>query len=569
VTVQKHRYPAFSMKQTIDSKPLVLFSAPATDIAAWVGVPQRGRLDGGETVGFQRQENPARVKELANFFTEPRNVVQNPLLCALQADHDVTFVFDDEEAGFGHIEILQEDLESLTLLDLIERVIFRLETRVPNLTGVSLDQERLTEVVRRASEAGFTAQEDAAEEDNDLEEDALRDPDVDSQEDTAGDVASVLLTEETQLVDFYQELRVRADVLRRLTGEADPPDLLGFSKDAMISYLKPVVLVDGQHRLRGAVLSATQAADTPSGREEVRAAVDAGEDPTEAQRALVAAKARSLPVSLLLDASPSEHVFQFVVVNQKATPMGKALLGTIVSTSLSRDELDPVAQRLRDAGIRLEDSQAVAYLTRAEESPFRNLVQTGVIGDESGHLQWNVLKGLTSIFRELRGGRLYHQTVDYAAKWRRRELLQSAFVADGADAEEKFKIWSAPDGPWRAVFIRFFTLVQQKFADSDREAHNAWGWTTSNLYNKITLTILSADFFQFLDDHRLTLNSIEDVDEAVGEWLEGVSEQYFSRDFRMGSLKKDQGPVQKRWAEVWFEYRKDPQRLPRVERYRP
>jgi hypothetical protein len=157
VTVQKHRYPAFSMKQTIDSKPLVLFSAPATDIAAWVGVPQRGRLDGGETVGFQRQENPARVKELANFFTEPRNVVQNPLLCALQADHDVTFVFDDEEAGFGHIEILQEDLESLTLLDLIERVIFRLETRVPNLTGVSLDQERLTEVVRRASEAGFTA----------------------------------------------------------------------------------------------------------------------------------------------------------------------------------------------------------------------------------------------------------------------------------------------------------------------------------------------------------------------------------------------------------------------------
>ena len=167
-----------------------------------------------------------------------------------------------------------------------------------------------------------------------------------------------------------------------------------------------------------------------------------------------------LPVSLLLDESPSEHVFQLVVVNQKATPMGKAPIGTIVSTTLSRDELDSVAQRLAIPGIRLEDSQTVVeYLTRAEDSPFRGVVQTGVIGDQAGHLQWNVLKGLTSIFRELKGGRLYHQTVDYAMKWRRRELIDSHFVSDGADAAEKYRIWSAPDSPWRDVFVRFYTLV--------------------------------------------------------------------------------------------------------------
>jgi hypothetical protein len=327
--------------------------------------------------------------------------------------------------------------------------------------------------------------------------------------------------------------------------------------------------VDGQHRLSGAVTSARHAANTDEGRETLRRAVDDGKDPDQAEEALVASKARNLPVSLLLDASPSEHVFQFVVVNQKATPMGKALLGTIVSTSLSREELDPVAARLRNAGIRLEDSQAVAYLTRADQSPFKGLVQTGMTGDESGHLQWNVLKGLTSIFRELHGGKLYHQTVDYAAKWKRRELLESDLVADGADPKEKFELWSAPDGPWREVFIRFFTLIRNRFADDDPEAHNAWGRTTSNLYNKISLTILAADYFQFLVDRRFTLDSVAEVNDTFDEWLDGVSDQYFARDWRMGSLKKDQAPVQKRWATLWFEYRKDPQRLPRNDTYRP
>ena len=421
--------------------------------------------------------------------------------------------------------------------------------------------------MRRASEVHELVQTEEYFEPEEL--DSIDGDSEPTQDESAGDVAAVLLTEETQLVDFYHELKARMDVLGRLASDADPSELLGFTKDAMISYLQPVVLVDGQHRLRGAVTSAEDAANSENSREALRQAIDAGATADEAQAALLAAKARSLPVSMLLDDSPSEHVFQFVVVNQKATPMGKALLGTIVSTSLSRDELDPVAQRLRNAGIRLEDSQAVAYLTRADESPFKGVVQTGVVGDASGHLQWNVLKGLTSIFRELKGGRLYHQTVDYSAKWRRRELINSDLVTGGADASDKYQIWSAPDGPWRGVFIRFYTLVRDRFSDEDTEAHNAWGQTTSNLFNKISLTILAADYFQFLDDRRRTLHSIEDVDETFTEWLEGVNNTYFNRDWRMGSLKKDQGPVQKRWSATWFEYRKDPKRLPRVENYRP
>ncbi|PLZ99955.1 hypothetical protein CEN50_05380 [Fischerella thermalis CCMEE 5268] len=60
-------------------------------------------------------------------------------------------------------------------------------------------------------------------------------------------------------------------------------------------------------------------------------------EPEDAQRRIEADVARKLPVSLLMSNDPAEQVFQFVVVNQKATPTKTSLLGTIISTSLSTE----------------------------------------------------------------------------------------------------------------------------------------------------------------------------------------------------------------------------------------
>lgn len=563
-------YDAFFVQQTESSKPLILFAAPAPEIEQWVGVPQRSRLDDGETVGFQRQENRARVKELAGFFDEERNVVQNPLLAALQDSASIEFVPTEGHPSFGSLKIVTESLTELTLRELIERVISRLVARVPALAEQQIDPARRQRLIERASEIHeLESEEEVDFEVSSLEEDEGPDEDLAESEGANTDVGSVLLTEETQLVDFYQELVLRAEILGKLASNENPSELLGFTKEAMIGYLQPVVLVDGQHRLRGAVLSASTAADTDKGRMEIRSAIDAGVEPNEAHHQVLMANARSLPVSLLLDDSPSEHVFQFVVVNQKATPMTSALLGTIVSTSLSREELDPVAKRLMNAGIKLEDSQAVAYLTRSSDSPFKGLVQTGITGDDTGFLPWTVLNGLTSIFRELKGGKLYHQQNDYASIWRKRYLKDSSFVSEADDSLAKFNIWSAPDGPWRGVFVRFYSLIKENFGSDDPGTPNYWGNTRSNLFNKISLTILAADFFQYLHERQLTLSSVDDVQEYTEEWLDDVDRQYFAREWRMGGLKKDQSAVQRKWAEVWFEYRKNPERLPRVDSYKP
>jgi hypothetical protein len=65
------------------------------------------------------------------------------------------------------------------------------------------------------------------------------------------------------------------------------------------------------------------------------------------------------------------------------------VLGTIVSTSLSNEELSTVSERLIRAGIQLEQARAVAYLSRSPESPFADLVERGLASDTADLLPWS------------------------------------------------------------------------------------------------------------------------------------------------------------------------------------
>ncbi|MGW9351864.1 hypothetical protein [Nocardiopsis flavescens] len=555
-----YKYPAHITWQTPSGKPLVFFAAPATEIDQWVGVPQRSRLDDEETIGFQRQENKTRIKEISSFYHDERNIVQNPLLAAPQSETSVKFTQLDGHSEFGTLEISSPDFSESSLLSLMSQVVERLETRVPELKEAPLDQDRLSSIMDRGRKEhgidnGLDEDDDTTEENGNGSED---------------DAASVLLTDETHLIDFYTELKGRIKVLEALDPDQNPERILGFDRGAMISYLKPIMLVDGQHRLRGAVLAAEHRAEETDGVEYLLEAAEQGKDPNQAESEFIAQHARRLPVSLLMDPNPSEHVFQFVVVNQKATPMGKALLGTIVSTSLSKDELNPVAQRLKDAGIKLDDSQAIAYLTRADESPFKNCVQTGIMGptgDRNTSLQWSVLKGLVGIFRELSGGKLYDQPTDWARVWAKHHLGESALVGGFETQEEKMAEWARQDGPWRDIFIRFYSNIRDIFGSDDPEASNAWGTTRSNLFNKISLTILAADYFEYLRVQKMTLNSVDDVDSTMASWLEGVNNAYFNRNWKVE--KKDTPAVRKTWSRLWHNYRKNPESLPKEGSFNP
>ena len=73
-------YDAIRTRQTPESEWLIMLSAPATEIDAWAGIPQKQRQGAEETLGFQRDENPARITALKEFYADAHNIIQNPLL---------------------------------------------------------------------------------------------------------------------------------------------------------------------------------------------------------------------------------------------------------------------------------------------------------------------------------------------------------------------------------------------------------------------------------------------------------------------------------------------------------
>lgn len=574
--MSKRSYPAVRVRQTEEAGELVLFAAPAMEIDDWSGIPQRERLGADtEAVGFQREENTKRLDELVSFFAHGRNVIQNPLLCASRDAAKVTFEGVDDGAGtaIGKVTIEWEDLSELPLVELLRRVRTTLEARLPDLADAQLDDAKVARLKARANvehpDLVVNAEEVDDVEDNEVEG---GDPDEAGEvgDEATESASAVLFSDETHIADFWEEVAARVRLLEESGGDFEGDTFLGFPKEAMIAYLQPVVVVDGQHRLRGAILAAERAVNSEALQAEVEAAVEAGGEPDEIVEQLKRREARRLPVSLLLEPSPAEHVFQFVVVNQKATPIGRALLGTIVSTSLSANELAGVSERLTSAGIPLEDSQAIAYLTRHPDSPFKDLVEKGLTNEGTDLLQWNVLGSLVRVFRELKGGRLFHEKLDYADKWRRDQLDGSAIVAGTADGESKLAYWARPDGPWREVFIAFWSSVRDRLATTeDKDAGNYWGSPrTSNLFNKISLTILAADFFQFLTDRGHTIDSASDVKDYVEEWLKDVKTTYYSRDWKISGVKKDAPGTRAQWAYLWVQYRKDPQSLPPVTSFR-
>ncbi len=573
------KYKAVRIKQTASGNWLVLFAASAIEIDMWAGVPQKKKIgeQGQETTGFQREENRKRIKEISEFSRNEQNIVQNPLLCALRQPNELDVKFElsqgennlDDTIQHGFLTITTEPLEKFSLLELLKRVKTDLERRVPELVNVNqrIFDQLIRELKQRAA-IQIDAQKDADESidfDNDQET-----PENSEDEENLG----ISLTDESHILDFWQEIAAYVYVLEEIKDSFDEDIFLDYSKNAIISFLRPLVVVDGQHRLRAAVTSAKALVNKDNQYQEYieQAIINDNLDPEEAQRKVESEAARKLAISLLMNTDPAEQVFQFVVVNQKATPIKSALLGTIISTSLSNDELCRVSDRLEAAGIKLEESRAVTFLTRYPKSPFYGLVERGLTSDNKDNLKSNVLASIVKIFRELKDGRLFHENVDYADKWKRSYLPTSKIVDkwESEGFQNDFTYWGSPDDPWRDVFISFWTSVRDKLSDPDNEeAWHYWGNPKkSNIFNHTSLKILASDFFQYLCGRGIGIDSAEAMPALVNEWLTDVNSNYFNRDWNLHGVKKDVPGIRKQWAKLWVEYRKDPQRVPKSTMYR-
>lgn len=573
------KYPAIISEQVQGGKKLVTFSAPAVEIEQWGGIPQKKRFDDGEeTAGFQREHNKTRIDDIATFLADPNNTLQNPLLCSERVAKDtrVEFIPIVEHKNLGELVITIPDYAELTLLEVFERVQEYLEDRVPALKDKHAPEEIVAKIQLRARKAGLLESDE--EEVDEIEgevEDEEESENLAETEEKNEDGSTSALFEESHITEFWEEVAARREVLKKLGSSHTQDSFFGFSREAMESYIRPVVVMDGQHRLRGALAAAKRNLGTSEAIDETERRIASGESPEVVTSDLLLKASRSLPISLLLDPSPAEHVFQFVVVNQKATPIGRALLGTIVSTSLSEEELEKVTDRLERAGIPLDESRAASFVARNRKSPFMGLVDLGMSGGNQNELlPWPVLVSLVKMFRELKGASFYHQKNDYAATWRSKYLDQSPIVGgyQAAGFASPFDYWSSIDGPWRGVFVEFWGSVRDYFGSiKDKNDHNYWGNPRrSNLFNKPTLHILSADFFRYMAMTKVEVENNSQIKDIVADWLTDVDGDYFNRDWMLdrAGVKKDSPGIRFTWSKLWDEYRTGPrERLPNVKSF--
>lgn len=552
----EYEYDAIAFRQGSESIWTVSFCASADQIFNWVGIPQKKSFDSVESSGFQRTIKKERMGSLISFFNDPKNVIQNPLLCATTNKSDTSkigsfFTPDQEEndsySKKGKILIRSKNFNQKTLKELLALFRETLEKRVPELVSSSIDQDLLAKIKEVYYGSDYIEQS--------------------SPEDSPQEIA--LEVEDSHIQDLWQEIKCREIVLSELE-ENNLERILGFDKASIISYLLPVTLVDGQHRLMGAIEQFNIFKDSPEGQNIIEKLASEDIPVAALEKRLSEMHCRKLPISMILSEDPAEHVFQFVVVNQKATPINSALLGTIVSTTLSSKELESVSHRLKNADIPLEDSKAVSFATRDSESPFFNLVQTGITGEDYGKLPWTVMKGLVSIFKDLKGAKYYSDTVktDFSDLWKRR-VLEKCDLVPGDNLEEKIENWSSESGLWREFFISFWSKIKDTFGSTDDvDRKNYWGNTNSNLFNKVSLNILVADYFKYISGSKYEFNFVSDFENSVNDWLEDVDRSYFDRDWVLKDIKKDSPGIRKQWSHLWMNYREDPRKLPAISQYR-
>ncbi|WP_166377556.1 hypothetical protein [Pseudoalteromonas sp. Z9A4] len=547
------KYPAVCIKQSDNSKPLIMFGANAIEIEKWAGIPQKKSFDVGsaETSGFQRTENTKRLKQLSSFYENEKNVVQNNLICALKNIEGGSVSFLSDNGITGEIVIEFPNLYTASFETLFSLLRASLESR---LGAIVVDKNT----------TAYTSLKSKLDELND--EDDFDEP-VDSQnEDTEQES---IIFEETHLDEFLLDVAIRHELLKELSSTfIEEHKFLGFDRQSLLAFLLPITLVDGQHRLKGATLAARNKANDEA-QDLAIEKLEAGECVDNIEEELSLKYARTLPISLLMEEDPKEQVFQFVVINQKATPIGKSLLGTIISTSLTTSEMEAVTERLQDSGIAMEDARAITWAARNPSSPFCGLVERGTQSEKKDLLQWNVMGSLIQIFKELKGGSLYHTKNDYAKRWKEKYLSESSMISSD-NTKDAFEEWRTLNGTWRDFFIAFWRKVKDELAqDTNESRFNYWGNTRkSNIFNKISLTILAADFFKYLVTTKTTINHIDEISEVVDDWLEDVNRAYFDVDWDLKGVKKDSTGIRERWSENWADYRENPERLPQVKSYR-
>lgn len=164
---------------------------------------------------------------------------------------------------------------------------------------------------------------------------------------------------ESYMSSLYAELRDYDSLDAERRSEMD---------EFVATMMTPGLIMDGQHRIFGA-----------------KEAFDG---------------ATVLPLVVVPGLDVSEQVFNFYVLNNKAKPLDKRQLRSIIATSLTAGEIERLYERFNSSGLRADEAQWTYRVHTDMASPFAGLISLKLSDDEAP-IDDNVMDQVVSRFIKL------------------------------------------------------------------------------------------------------------------------------------------------------------------------
>jgi hypothetical protein len=475
---KQFKYFGMCFRQRKKGVATVQFIAAAEDIKTWAGVPSKSATF---MKGFQRALIESHQTEISQYFEiDEANTSPTSIVVAFKPETIKLTPLPEIAA------LLPEDCPAEPVL---------IEIDIPDNSAVATK----TLAVRAASmlRASFKDLATSEEDDDSLQEDRDQTSELgneengNSGEDEEGDASEMPLSLGTSHLKTFLANLENPKWVEQMAQE-DEVKLKTFLAD----ILKPATIVDGQHRATGAAFLE-----------------------------------KRIPFSVvgLVDAEWKEEVFQFVVINQRAEAIKPEFLSAIISSSLSKGDIEKLQSRLEQAGVDLLNTRLMDLLHEHASSPFRSMIDFKIKGD-SGKLKYSGMLTLAKRFRRL--------TTHEPDKVKFGAFFKQSFwdVTPGALLRDKRAAWN--DGEWFAYFEAFWNEVKLHLVTKDYA--NLWE-PGSNLLKIVTLQELQNLFLAWCFTQRTMYSSKEEFLRGVKTWIKHLKGRFFTDNWELTSLQSDAG----------------------------
>ncbi len=450
-TPKTFEYPAIEIKQNNSAKPFYMLSCSAKTLLQWSGVPRKEKEF---YVGYQRTLNEGRLNEIKNFFlhNEKTNVIPTTILVAMK-ENTFSFAEASQKCTITLPEYSEEEKLSYVLKELEDR-LGREPTNKPQYRPLSAEEKEFS-----------------------------------------GDTSDIF---ENQKFDSYIVqiiLRIKA-ILKKRKGDLDQDDknLINYIND----YVKPGLILDGQHRALGA-----------KSVEDFQV---------------------NLPVIVMPDLSPVEQVFHFFIVNNKAKPLNKTELRQVLSTSITDNEFETLKERFIQSGIKTTDYYFSTRMDNDEDSPFKDLINFSQKKQIGKPIKESVANDLcVQFFKKLNTD--YNDFIEKNQNWNN---------SNDGKKQDEFRL---------SIFYGFWEGVRGTYPNtwvkgSDNTKDINW-----QIFMKISLTslqtfILRQMWIQFGMYEKLRIDPFSTptkMTECVKDIIKDLSKNFFIKEWKVKSLNHDAG----------------------------